>query len=281
VTPDSTISEHPPSFDDFHTVVCCTASRRVDAPDAADAAYIQGAGDDSEGWARGLTPGLFWANYEDLLETEGDEALALMMERLVKTTRSRRDAGGGGATLIKPTRGFHVGALEDIQAAGMEKYDCVMVCSDMALEWLDERWGKKVLHLNCGAGKLGSRDLRRELSKVAGFITARVPAAKTGPAILVACPSGRDLAVGVALAVLCLFFDRDGTFSTSPTVGSQLGLAVLYATHSSRTGLMSDQVATSASSTTRRSISSSSASALAGSSRPDRTPIRAGQRCSP
>jgi len=237
VTPDSTILEHPPSFDDFNPIVCCTASRRVDAADAADAAYVQGAGDDSESWARGLTPALFWANYQALLETEGDEELALLMERLVRTTRSRSYASDG-ATLIKPTTGVHVGALDDIQAAGMEKYDCVVACSDTALEGLDERWGKKVLHLKCGTGKLGSRDLRRELAKVTAFITARVPAAKTGPAILVACPSGRDLAVGVALAVLCLFFDRDGTFFAYPTVGSELGLALLYAASSSRTGLM-------------------------------------------
>ncbi len=216
MTPDSTISEHPPSFDHFHPVVCCTASRRVDAADAADAAYVQGAGDDSESWARGLTPALFWANYEALLTTEGDEALALLMERLVKTTRSRSDAGGGGATLIKPTKGVHVGALDDIQPASEDKYDCVVACSVMVPEGLDERWRKKVLHLKCGIGKLGSRDLRRELSKVTAFITSRVSAAKTGPAILVACRSGRDLAVGVALAVLCLFFDSDGTFTACP-----------------------------------------------------------------
>lgn len=210
MTQDSNIFEHPPSFDDFHPVVCCTASRRVEGSEASDGAYVQGAGDDSESWARGLTPSLFWDNHEKLLKTEGDEELMLMIERLVKKTHSKRY--DGGATLIKPTKGVHVGTLDNIQAAGKERYDCAVACLDTELEGLDESFSKKVLHLRCGTRKLGSRDLRKELFKVTGFITSRVPSEKTRPAILFACPSGQDLAVGVALTVLCLFVDGDGTF---------------------------------------------------------------------
>lgn len=210
MTQDSSTFELSPSFNHFHPVVCCTASRRVDPSEAADSTYVQGAGDDSEHWARGLTPTLFWDNYEELLKTEGDEELAAMMDRLVKQTRSR--SCGGGATLVKPTKGVYVGTLDDIQAAGWEKYDWLVACSDMALENLDESWRKKVLRLKCGTGKLGSRDLRKELFKVTEFIMARVPSDKTSLAILFACSSGQDLAVGVALTVLCLFFDGAGTF---------------------------------------------------------------------
>lgn len=145
-----------------------------------------------------------------LLKTDGDDELTAMIEWLVKKTVSR-DCGGGAA-LVKPTGGVHVGTVDHVLAAGRETYDCVVVCSDMVLEDLDEGLGQKVLHLHCGTGKLGSRDLRKELGKVTALITARVGAAKTRPAILFACPSGRDLAVGVALTVLCLFFDREGEF---------------------------------------------------------------------
>lgn len=131
-----------------------------------------------------------------------------MIERLVKRTVSK--GCGGGAALVKPTGGVHIGTADHVLAAGREKYDCVVVCSDMVLEELDEGLGKKVLRLNCGTGKLGSRDLRKELGKVTDFVTARVGAAKTRPQLLFACPSGRDLAVGVALTVLCLFFDGEG-----------------------------------------------------------------------
>lgn len=44
-----------PRFEDFHAVVLCTASGRVEGAEVAGGGYIQGAADDSEGWARVCT----------------------------------------------------------------------------------------------------------------------------------------------------------------------------------------------------------------------------------
>lgn len=83
----------------------------------------------------------------------------------------------------------------------------------------------RVLRLNCSTGKAGSRALRHELPKLKSFffsssspekrLTAqsRTAASPPPPRILIACMSGgRDIAVGVALAVLCLVYDEAGTF---------------------------------------------------------------------
>jgi tRNA A64-2'-O-ribosylphosphate transferase len=43
-------------FTDFHPIICCTASKRIYGGEGADGGYIQGAGDDSEGWACVWTP---------------------------------------------------------------------------------------------------------------------------------------------------------------------------------------------------------------------------------
>jgi tRNA A64-2'-O-ribosylphosphate transferase len=56
-------------FEDYHPVICCTVSRRVAGGELSEGGYIQGAGDDTENWAHGLSPPVFWANREVLLST--------------------------------------------------------------------------------------------------------------------------------------------------------------------------------------------------------------------
>ena len=46
-------------LENYYPVILCSASRRVLGAEMSEGAYIQGAGDDSEGWSRGLTPILF------------------------------------------------------------------------------------------------------------------------------------------------------------------------------------------------------------------------------
>ena len=46
--PDSAIER---VFDEFYPIVCCTASRNFACEETAEGWYIQGAGDDAEGWS--------------------------------------------------------------------------------------------------------------------------------------------------------------------------------------------------------------------------------------
>ncbi|GKT84914.1 LOW QUALITY PROTEIN: tRNA A64-2'-O-ribosylphosphate transferase [Colletotrichum tofieldiae] len=67
VTQETQLSPVGDVFDDHHPVVCCTASRRVAGAEMSEAGYIQGAGDDTENWALGLTADVFWDNAGALL----------------------------------------------------------------------------------------------------------------------------------------------------------------------------------------------------------------------
>ncbi|RKU43400.1 hypothetical protein DL546_002715 [Coniochaeta pulveracea] len=56
-------------FEEFYPVVCCTSSRRVAGAEMSEGGYIQGAGDDTENWAHGLTAPIFWEHADELLQT--------------------------------------------------------------------------------------------------------------------------------------------------------------------------------------------------------------------
>ena len=73
----------------------------------SEGGYIQGAGDDSEAWAHGLTPPVFWANQAVLKSTPEDE-LPELIDRLVAEHKLLDVAQD--ATLISPTRNLYIGS---------------------------------------------------------------------------------------------------------------------------------------------------------------------------
>lgn len=140
-----------------------------------------------------------------------------LIGRVVREEREKEKeakSGVGGVTRVEPTGGVYVGRAESEELKG---WDCVVVCCEekgmaMATQLDGETKGngKNILRLNCGTAKIGSRNLRTELSKVPTFITAHASSLTT-PKMLFVCPTGTDLAIGVALVVLCLFYDEEGT----------------------------------------------------------------------
>lgn len=174
--------------------------------------YIQGAGDDSEGWSSGLTPATFWNHREQLLGA--NEAEIPVMINNFTALENINNTISTFAVRIAPTY-LCLGTLKD--AAQSELYDGIVICDeipgpDADFEVKDDR-RPKTLHLRCGDGKLGSRALRFLLPRVTSFVTLNCHV--DSPKILFACPNGRDLSVGLALAVLCLFFDDECKFHQS------------------------------------------------------------------
>ena len=207
ITPDSLSIEMIFPTPNHSKVICCTASRFIDCPEASDGKYVQGASDDSESWAHGLTPTLFWEHSEQLFATTEDELPALIKNLLdgQKESKTTEEA----AVLIRPTSTIYIGPTS-ISSQG--SFDGIIMCSDTTnpVESPEEGTEKAgTLLLNCGVGKLGSRALRTQLSRVPPFIEG-LKARISNPTILFACTTGKDLSAGVALAVLCLFFDKDG-----------------------------------------------------------------------
>ncbi|KAJ5319150.1 Initiator tRNA phosphoribosyl transferase [Penicillium brevicompactum] len=189
---------------DYRLLVLCSASRRVHGAEMSEGGYIQGAGDDSEGWAYGLTPPVFWAN-RDILKSTPEDDLPELIKRLVGEHQMLEVARD--ATLVAPTSNLFISSTGAVNAA--EKYDLVIDCNGSAVEGEAKRLG-----LGCDTGKLGSRDLRKSLDKVRDFVSAEL-AKDSSLSILVTCETGKDLSAGTLLSIICLFYNDEGGFDVS------------------------------------------------------------------
>lgn len=182
------------------------ASRRVFGAELIGDGYIQGAGDDSEGWSNGLKPSLFWKHREQFLAAVEGDIPALLQHATI--TDQDRGTTITDAVKIGPTW-LYIGTLSS--AAQAEQYDGIIICGGSARSKPDQETNdneeNRTLDLLCGDGKQGSRALRSQLPRIPPFI-ASLPDYGSPPKILFVCPTGKDLSVGVVLVVLCLFFDH-------------------------------------------------------------------------
>lgn len=215
VTPDSNLVTTDNVFDDFHPIICCTVSRRVAGGELSEGGYIQGAGDDTENWAHGLTPSIFWANRAALLSTP-EVDLPDLIELLVGQSAS---AGAVGDMIcLKPTSCLFVSTLSGIADTGTAA--CVVSLLPKVTD--ESTWHISATRLVVGLGphKVGSRNLRTALPAITAFVEKHLATAKEKQhehRIILACESGKDLSIGTALTLLCLFFAEDGTVLHDPT----------------------------------------------------------------
>ncbi|KAI1337494.1 initiator tRNA phosphoribosyl transferase [Xylariaceae sp. FL0016] len=200
-------------FDDFHPVVCCTSSRRVLGGEMSEGGYIQGAGDDTENWALGLTPPVFWAHAETLFATPEHELPDLVRALVAK--------GAMPAQTNEPkcvSTCLFVGRLP---LADQPAGTCTISFSQKVTE--PGSWVRSLSRMEVGIGKqkVASRNLRTALPQIADFVSRyveRVSADSSAslmehpPRVILACESGKDLSVGVALALSCLYTDSEGHF---------------------------------------------------------------------
>jgi tRNA A64-2'-O-ribosylphosphate transferase len=106
VTPESVLPAVEQVFGDYHPIICCTASRRVAGGEVSEGGYIQGSGDDTENWAFGLTPAVFWPNSELLLSTPESELPSLITELV--SSHSNKNTPKLTRTPLPPTSSLHV-----------------------------------------------------------------------------------------------------------------------------------------------------------------------------
>ncbi|KAK2020542.1 initiator tRNA phosphoribosyl transferase [Colletotrichum zoysiae] len=173
-------------FDDYHPVICCTASRRVVGAEMSEAGYIQGAGDDTENWALGLTADLFWDNADALLSApEADlpgAVAALVAERKRNAPRGVPAKRVAPRILVRPLPLDDDAADADADAEAPPP-----------------------------ACRVASRNLRQALPDICAFVARHLGAHRDAD-VVIACESGRDLSIGAALAVYCWCFDQDGGY---------------------------------------------------------------------
>ena len=185
-----------------HPIVLCTASSRDSENLHHISGYVQGAADDAEGWAFGLDAASFWRNQEALLAASEND-LPDLIAQTVAESRAHSDARK--PVLVKPTTNLFISnnaAITDMSDA----FDIIVSCSEKPDDYLREQRKNRYVHLACATGKVGSRQLRNELPKLAQLASLLEPQAK----ILVTCQTGKDLSVGVALAIVCRHCQDDG-----------------------------------------------------------------------
>ncbi len=206
-------SDETGSFPDHngacHQLVLCSASRRVRGAEVSEGGYIQGAGDDSEGWAQGLTAQLFWEHQELLMRTSEEELPALLDELLEREQHRLPDTQ---VTRILPTSNIYiaVGPLEKVDG-----FDLVINCQGDV-----QGSNSDIVFLHCRPSKLGSKDLRDKLPLAVDAAMNQL-SKHSKSKILITCSTGQDLSAGVAVAILCLLYSEEGESCTFLLVSHQ------------------------------------------------------------
>ncbi|KAJ4863875.1 rit1 DUSP-like domain-containing protein [Trichoderma breve] len=223
-------------FQEYRPVICCTASRRVIGSEVDEGGYIQGAGDDTENWALGLTPDIFWANTTTFLSA-AEAAVPDLIIKLVEEAKAQRQSAPSGdanpATLprkqltpqlsVRPISPLDLSSPIPSAPQQQQPSECLILLTETPTP--KETWllSPTLLRVGLGKHKTASRNLRLALTEICSFATNflqnhqhanETDAASNAepPQIIVACDSGRDLSVGVALALSCYLFDDEGRF---------------------------------------------------------------------
>lgn len=185
-----------------------------------DTSYIRGAGDDEDNWAFGLQPFEFWRDQQTVMEyVQSDGGLSKCTVQAIVESR-RNQVNNDTPTQIGNLPLF-IGRSRDhvsdkiLQA---QTYTAIIICNEQPrlkprdeAETVAERC-TKLLQLNLREGKIGSRQLRSKLPQVLSFISN---IRETYPSVMIVDEAGQDLAVGICLAMLCLFYN-DGRFRRLP-----------------------------------------------------------------
>ena len=212
VTPESALPISVPESAERNLTVLCTASGRTSF-DRSVSNYVQGAADDSESWALGLDAKRFWENSEKLLSTSEDE-LAMLILSLVSGSTSRPEPRQ--PVLIKPSTNIWI-SDNNAAVSSHADFDFVISSSEKLIGTLAQKLKGRYVHHCCTTGKVGSRQLRSQLQKHQSLL----PVLSSSSKVLVTCHTCRDLAVGIALAVLCLCCSGDGVIKPDVAHSSQ------------------------------------------------------------
>ncbi|WFD25556.1 tRNA A64-2'-O-ribosylphosphate transferase [Malassezia nana] len=211
-----------------HHVVLVSVSTVEDVPAPAPGAlYVQGAGDDHEAWAEGLTPGLFWQHRSALLQADlSCEARVQLVHSLVAQEQARagRVLWLPGEADAPPT--VIPGTALAVQARSREHGFSAAECADYALLVHCTRTPtpddpSRVLSLGLDASKRGLAAFSQALPRVVDAITnawyeASMGAPDAPRGVLLCCESGFQLSGALAVAVLAASYDehRHGLFGT-------------------------------------------------------------------
>ncbi|MBE3046068.1 hypothetical protein IMZ48_26710, partial [Candidatus Bathyarchaeota archaeon] len=246
ITPGTALPPSPdksPIFEDYRPVVCCTASSKSSGELGAFEGYVQGAADDTEHWAMGLTAPLFWANSELLLSTDEEDLPGVISGLLDEEKDNAREQAG-----VRVADRIYVCPLP--LAPSEDETECQIVFLDVATPREDWVKGPRRMEVGLGNSRQAQKNLRSALPAISSFAerfllcpenagTAREPTPgaedRTGgpesqtreARLVIACPTGKDLSLATALALHCRLFTPDDSLLARPVEDASLNKAAI------------------------------------------------------
>eukprot|EP01062_Namystynia_karyoxenos_P037285 TRINITY_DN27156_c1_g1_i2.p1 TRINITY_DN27156_c1_g1~~TRINITY_DN27156_c1_g1_i2.p1 ORF type:complete len:521 (+),score=107.15 TRINITY_DN27156_c1_g1_i2:57-1565(+) len=221
-------------------------------PEAADRCswcYVQGAGDDHESWAQGLSPALFWAHAEQLCaldQTPGGCAAAA--DAIVAAARSadpgagvwQQAAGLAGAAVCAvpgtPLVLAPLGASEGLRAGGAlhsllsvlpgrpdpEPSGCAVLFDGAASREPLATDGDLVVVIRPGS----KRDMQLALPLALRWLRLRLAdccsgQSSAGSTVALCCPTGNDASVALAVACLAALSADGRSFDPAALAGDE------------------------------------------------------------
>lgn len=220
-----------PKGENIIPLILCTVSYQ--AQDGMDKrygfTYVQGAADDHELWSCGLTPKMFWDNYQYLTDlTQTDEEMTQFVEQLVlskqlQSTSVKDKLDGAFESLDEITKEFSLGKIMDnitihdkLYKMLHEQYKFVVILSDnVELKLPNDQTNDliNIYKLQSGSKK-SSKELRAKLPEICKEIKDRL---HTDKRILVCCNSGTDMSIGILLTVLSRYYTENWEYVPEDT----------------------------------------------------------------
>ncbi|PPQ65271.1 hypothetical protein CVT26_000231 [Gymnopilus dilepis] len=204
----------------FLPVICVSASKQIIQGverRSGGFSYIQGSGDDHELWGLGLNPELFWAHHDDLLNANRTQ----LPEIVSQIVAAKKLPSNPSNDALLPTPVVRIGGqllISTISEASAMKAQggADQIAYLFLVPIVDEapvESCKTTLYISITPGKKGQAEfLQTILPRSMKFISKSLAAGKN---VCIACESGKDLSVGVALAAMQLFFTDDGKLDDS------------------------------------------------------------------
>ncbi|PKI85503.1 hypothetical protein MVES_000454 [Malassezia vespertilionis] len=196
---------HCPAFptpsEAVHHVVLVSASALENVPHRSEehASYVQGAGDDHESWAMGLTPELFWKNKTTILGPAMKRpALAAYIEQIV-AERALLVLDDDGAYELSTT-GLCIARRLPSSEAEKTQYALMVHCTP-----LPQASSKQILYCKEETGKRGLYDFSAYLGPAVDAVTDALIASDK-PVLLASADYHSSAAL--AIAVLAASFDE-------------------------------------------------------------------------
>lgn len=224
------LNEHndAPKPPTFYPIVCITASKQVAGAERRPSGYtyVQGSGDDHELWSRGLTPAVFWENKDELLSADRGE-LESIIKRAVDLKgdiSTQKQASPGPTPIDKVNNRILICSLSDLpdyvlapihqsptNSTAPDDTAYIMLSPSLSNSVSSaDVTDRPILTRSLPTGKKGQLAFLDLLPICVAFIRTQLSESRR---VCIACPTGTDASVGVALTALMCCFGKGEHYS--------------------------------------------------------------------